>query len=188
MTLLSSLGKLFSSLVYNCIESEIDSKDILSPPQADSRKNYRTTDYIFTIFSLIKKAISKGKYLYTYFVGFRKAYDSICRKRLLHRLTEMGLIRKKLDIIKSMYIRQDESQTFLITIGLKQGNGLSTILFNIYITDLPGRLLEDSQSSDTINDISYLDDTKVNNLLFADDLAIGSLSKGDLQKIISILS
>ena len=50
-----------------------------------------------------------------------------------------------------------------------------------------GRLLEESQSSDTINDISYLDDTKINNLLFADDLTIFSLSKETLQKIISLL-
>ena len=34
----------------------------------------------------------------------------------------------------------------------------------------------------TINDISYLDDTKINNLLFADDLTIFSMSKEVLQK------
>ena len=72
----SSLGKLFSSLIYNRIENE--SKDILSPSQADFRKNDRTTVHIFTLFSLIKKALCKGKYLHTCFVNFRKAYDSIC--------------------------------------------------------------------------------------------------------------
>ena len=45
---------------------------------------------------------------------------------------------------------------------------------------MPRRLLVDSRSPDTISDIPYLDDTKVNNLLFADDLAIFSLSKEDL--------
>ena len=99
ITLLSSLRKLFSSLIYNRIES----KDVLSPSQAGFRKNYRTTDHIFTLFSLIKKALYKGKYLYTCFVDFRKAYDSICRKRMLYRLEEIGLIGKILDIIKSMY-------------------------------------------------------------------------------------
>ena len=44
-----------------------------------------------------------------------------------------------------------------------------------------GRLLEESQSADTINDISYLDDTKINNLLFADDLTIFTV-KRDLAK------
>ena len=88
---------------------------------------------------MIKKAISKGKYLYTSFVDFRKDYDSICRKRLLKRLEEIGVIGKILDIIKSMYksrkvslIHQDKiCQTFLTTIGLKQGDVLSKILFNI---------------------------------------------------------
>ena len=61
-----------------------------------------------------------------------------------------GLIGKILDIIKSMYkspnvslIHQDKiSQTFLTTIGLKQGDVLSTILFNIYINDCPGDYLK----------------------------------------------
>ena len=52
---------------------------------------------------------------------------------------------------------------------------------------MPRQLLEDSRSPDTISAVSYLDDTKRNNLLFADDLAISSLSKEDLQKRISIL-
>ena len=197
ITLLSSLGKLFSSLIYNRIENEIESKDILSPSQAGFRKNCRTTDHIFTLFSLLKKSISKGKYFYIRFVDFRKAYDSTCRKRLLYKLEETGLIGKILDIIKSIYkspkvsiIHQGKvNQTFLTNIGLKQGDVLSTILFStiIYINDLPRRLIEDSRFPDTISDIPYLDDTKINNLLFADDLAIFSLSKEDLQKRISIL-
>ena len=85
-------------------------------------------------------------------------------------------------------IHQDKiSQTFLTTIGLKQGDVLSIILFNIHINELPGQFLEDSRSSDNINDIQYLNDTKINNLLFVDDLVIFSLSKEDLQKRISIL-
>ena len=79
--LLSSLGKLFSSLIYNHIDNEIESKYILSPSQAGFRKKYRNTDHIFTLFSFMKKALCKGKYLYTCFVDFRKAYDSIYRKR-----------------------------------------------------------------------------------------------------------
>ena len=52
---------------------------------------------------------------------------------------------------------------------------------------MPRRLLENSRSPDTINDMPYLDDTKINNLLFTDDLAFFSLSKDDLQKRITIL-
>ena len=52
---------------------------------------------------------------------------------------------------------------------------------------MPRRLLEDSRSPDIISDVPYLDDPKINNLLFAGDLAIFSLTKEDLQKRISIL-
>ena len=117
------------------------------------------------------------------------------KKRLLYRLEEIVLIEKILDIIKSIckspevsLIHQDKiSQTFLTTISLKQGDVLSTILLNIYINDLSRRLLENSRSPDTVNDLPYLDDTKINNLLFADDLANFSLSKEELQKQISML-
>ena len=87
MTLVSSLGKLFSSLICNRIENEI-SKYILLPSQAGFRKNCGTTDHVFTLFGLIKKAMSKGRYIYTCFVDFRKAFDSICRKCLLLRLED----------------------------------------------------------------------------------------------------
>ena len=53
ITLLSSLRKLFSSLIYNHTENKIESKE--KPSQAGFRKNYRTTDHIFTLFSLINK-------------------------------------------------------------------------------------------------------------------------------------
>ena len=100
------------------------------------------------------------------------------------------LIEKILDIIKSIckspkvsLIHQDKiSQTFLTTTSLKQGDVLSTILFNIYINDLPRRLLENSRSLDAINDIPYLDDTKISKLLFADDLAFFFTAKGGLAK------
>ena len=62
------------------------------------------------------------------------------------------------------------------------------ILFNVYINDFLGRLLGDTRSSDTINDRPYLNDIKINDILFADDLAnFFSLSKEDLQKRRSIL-
>ena len=79
---------------------------------------------------------------------------------------------------KVCLIYQDDiSQTFPTKIGLKQGNVFNSILFNINKNDLPRGLLEDSTFSDTINDTPHLDDTKINNLLFASDLRIFSQPK-----------
>ena len=80
ITRLSSLGKLFSSLIYNCIENEIESKDILSPSQAGFRKNYRTIGHIFRLFSLIKKAISKESIYTLSLCTFEKAVTQYAEK------------------------------------------------------------------------------------------------------------
>ena len=84
--------------------------------------------------------------------------------------------------LKVSFIHQDKiSQTFLTSRGLKQGDVLSTILFNIYINDWSRPLLGNNQSPDAIKDIPYLGDNKIYNLLFADDLATFSLSREEYQ-------
>ena len=58
--------------------NEVERKDILSSSQASFRKYKITNDLTFTLFNLIKKALSKGKYLLTCSADFQKVYDSIC--------------------------------------------------------------------------------------------------------------
>ena len=84
----------------------------------------------------------KGKYLCTCFVDFSKAYYYI--DLLFKKLCKKGVSDKILQLIKSMYSSSIVSITFgekysaviETTIGLKQGDPLSTTLFNIYINSL----------------------------------------------------
>ena len=66
-------------------------------------KDHRTSDHIFTLFSLINKYTKKGKYLYACFVDFQKAYDSIKRDGLKRKLEQLGIKGDFLDIITSIY-------------------------------------------------------------------------------------
>ena len=118
---------------------------VLSPAQAGFRKDHRTSDHIFTLFSLINKYIKKEKYLYTCFVDFQKAYDSIRRDSLKHKLEQLGIKGNFLDIITSIYgstkvslsYNSSVSTTFITSIGLKQDDILSSMFFNLFINDLP---------------------------------------------------
>ena len=109
----------------------------LSPAQAGFRKDHRTSDHIFTLFTLINKYIKKVKYLYTCFVDFQKAYDTINRNSLRHKLEKFGICGKFLKIITSIYqstkvslsYNQKISAPFDTSIGLKQGDILSTTFF-----------------------------------------------------------
>ena len=47
--------------------------------------------------------MKKGKYLCTFFIDFQKAYDSIRPDSLKHKLEQLGIKRKFLDITTSMF-------------------------------------------------------------------------------------
>ena len=66
--------------------------------------------------------------------------------------------------------------------GIKQGDTLSTLLFNIYINDLPEYISKD------INEAVVIDNTRLNSLMFADDLVLICTSSNDLQQSIDNLS
>ena len=179
ITLTSCLRKIFGTLLHVRIENEVEKKKILSQSPAGFRKNYRTTDHMMTLITLIKKSLREEKYLYTCFVDFRKAYDLIFREGLIYSLKEFGLTGHILEIIKTMCATQrvfllcerEISQSFATKIGFKQGDVLSALLFNLHMNDL----------------LDLLDNVTINNLLSADDLTILSWSRYDHQKKISNL-
>ena len=86
----------------------------------------------------MKKYITTGKYLYTCFVDFQKAYDSIRRDGLKDKPEKIGNNEKLLDIMHAMYKAPNTSllyknkvtEPFYTTIGLKQGDIFTTIFFN----------------------------------------------------------
>ena len=62
---------------------------------------------------------------------------------------------------------------------------LSTLLFNLYVNDLPDFLNKESNSEEDQLYILKLDNVTINSLLFADDLTILYWSKYELQKKMS---
>ena len=68
-TLSNCLWKLFNTISYNRLQNELQKNIVLSPAQAGFQKDHKTSDLIFTLFSLINKY--KGKCVYTYFVDFQ---------------------------------------------------------------------------------------------------------------------
>ena len=194
ITLSKCLGKLFNTILHNRLQKELKKNTILSPAQAGFREDHRTSDHIFTLFSLINKYLKKGQYLYTCFVDFHKAFDSINRDKLKYKLEMFGIKGKFLDIVASMYnstqvslsYNQNISTPFKTTLGLKQGDILSTTFFNLFINDLP-MILENQKTHLEEDKNPDLFKTRISSLLFADDLAIFSLTQNGLQEKLDIL-
>ena len=108
-------------------------------------KGARTSDHIFLLQTIIEKVIKKQKgKLYTAFIDFSKAYDTVDRSKLIGCLQSLGINGIFLNNIKAMYentsykikLNNGVLDPIVSNLGLKQGSPLSPMLFNLYIDDM----------------------------------------------------
>ena len=133
----------------------------------------------------------KGQKIFSCFVDFRKAFDSVPRDILFTKLANIGINGKFFNILKSLYendvcrIKLDNgiSNTFLATQGVKQGCILSPLLFNIFMADLPDRLSNDSCKPVKVDELN-----KISCIIWADDIVLLSETEEGLQCMFNNLS
>ena len=108
------------------------------------------------------------------------------------RVEKICISGKFLDIIHAMYkepnisllYKSKVTEPFYTIIWFEQSDRLSTIFFDLFINDLSSLLADISNGN---NEKPKVENTNTSSLLFADDLAIFSLSQEELQNKINIL-
>ena len=195
----SVIAKLFAMILEQRIAKWADERGVKARGQAGFRKDHRTVDNIYVLRALIDrqkqirlKGNGPGK-LYTCFVDFRKAFDTVPRALLWQVLEELGINGRMLHIIKSLYandsaaVRTSEgiSEIFRCLLGVKQGCPLSPTLFGLYIDGLEKHLLQtagiDAPALSALGELVPL-------LLYADDLILISTTAKGLQRQLDALA
>ena len=106
ISLSSCLGKLFTRILNTRLTVFLDNNSIIPPEQAGFRKNFRTTDNVFILKSLHDKyRYARKTGLYTCFVDFSKAFDSVWRPGLLYKLQKSNVTGNVFNIIQSCLIK-----------------------------------------------------------------------------------
>ena len=188
----SCLGKLFCSILNQRLMEHVNSLNILHNSQLGFLPNNRTADHVLTLRTLIDKYVHcHQEKVYACFVDFRKAFDSVWHDGLLYKLLQINVGGNFYDLIKNLYynstgsvrIGDFQTQSFQYARGVRQGCILSPLLFNLYINDLPYSF------ENILSDPFVLPNgTKLNSLLYADDLIILSRSKAGLQNCLNTLA
>ena len=185
----SCLGKLFSKIMNNRLQNRLESNCEYTKFQCGFRKDHRTSDNIFILSQITRYYKSKGKKLYACFVDFQKAFDTVSRTGLFIKLINQKIGGNFLKTIKNMY----ENDSLAVKIGsritknipcyqgVKQGDSLSSTLFNLFINDLPQIFNENNSLPAKLEDIT------IGCLLYADDLVILSESHLGLQNSLNKL-
>jgi hypothetical protein len=109
--------------------------------QGGFRKGRSTTDQIFTLRMLQKQSFEQNISLHILFIDFKKAYDSIVRKKLYQAMKKRKIPDKLIGLTKIMLADTQNkisadgrlSDSFGGKIGVRQGDLLSTMLFNIVL-------------------------------------------------------
>jgi hypothetical protein len=185
ITLLSNFGKLFTSVLTKRVENWAEENKIQTDVQFGFRSGVSTVDAIFTLQSLVEYTLSKQSRLYCAFIDLKKAFDSVYRNALWFKLFNMGLDGKLLSIFKDMYCTVKScikhcntlSDFFDISVGLRQGQNNSPILFALFLKDIESFIKYDTEGDFGLNlfDLSFVI------LLFADDMVLIGKSVEELQ-------
>jgi hypothetical protein len=134
--LLSTSYKILSNNLLSRLIPYAD--EIIGDHQCGFRRNRSTTDKTFYICQILEKKWEYNGTVRQLFIHFKKAYDSIRREALYNILTEFRIPKKQMGLIK-MYLSETYSRVligknlsdkFTIENGLKQGDALSSLLFN----------------------------------------------------------
>ena len=119
-------------------------KNISHPFQGAFTKGRRSTDHIFVSNTLIDQAKHKGHPLYAAFIDLQKAYDSVNRPLRFREMIMCGLEPQFCKLVENMYIKASSriklgaklGQSFTTSVGLRQGDPLPPLLFNMFTADI----------------------------------------------------
>ena len=189
ITLLSTLGKLFTRVINNRLTDWAEKYNVYIEAQAGFRSKLGTVDNIFVLHGIINHIITSGKQLYCAFIDFTKAFDYVTRDNLWAKLIKLGIRGNILDIMKSMYsavksrvkLHNELSDGFSCMLGVRQGESISPFLFAMFLNDI-----EDVFISKGLCGID-VDCFKMFLILYADDIVIFANCKEELQLSLNVL-
>jgi retron-type reverse transcriptase len=173
ISLLSVIYKTYASLIQKRLAEAID--DDIQNTQYGFRKARSTSHPLACVRRLLERAeASKNPMCFT-FLDWEKAFDRIKQDKLLEALERMGLPRKYLAAIQSLYndpmfavkVGQNQSEWKKQQAGIRQGCPLSPYLFVIVMTVIFRDVHDDlNLTRGTVDGLSFTE------LLYADDTVL----------------
>ena len=186
ISLISCVCKIYSSFLNIRLNNYLENNDILVDNQNGFRSNRSCEDHVFVLSSVIKNRLTKNKPTFAAFIDLSKAFDSINRDLLFHKLLVNNINGHFYFAVKALYDRTQSCVNLKTVVtdwfntysGVRQGDNLSPTLFNLFMNDLAKEL-------NLLKLGISLDDLHLCCLLYADDIVLISDSEDKLQKMLN---
>lgn len=189
ISLLPITYKILSKALLYRLEKQVDHQ--IGEYQAGFRRGRSCAEQIWNLRTILRMRNTRNTVIT--FVDFKKAYDSIDRQTLFNTLKEYGVDGKTLRLIQQTLTETtakvkfmgEISEPFNIKTGVRQGDGLSPLLFNI-VLDKIVREWEEYVKGIQLGKKREVR-TWIKCLAFADDLAILNNNREEAQEAIEKL-
>ena len=170
---MSHVTKLVLLIVINRIRGR--TLDEIAPVQYGFMPDKGTGNAIFVLRRLVERSVEKQRDVYTYFIDYSKAFDTVKLESLVELLQSLDVVKSETRLLTSDNI----SEWLDIKQGVRQGCVASPHLFALY-TEMIMRELDDM-------DGFRIGGTVVNDLRYADDAVIIAKSEEQLLHLISVV-
>ena len=175
ISLLSCLGKVYTALISHRIVKYCEMLDLMCDEQNGFRSKRSCAHHIYVVTSIIRNRLSQGLETFAAMIDMEKAFDCLKRPFLYFKLLELNIDGKIYNAIKTLYsdnkafvrVNNDvQTDWFDVPYGVRQGDPLSSTLFNIYINGLAEHLKQLDLGIEISNGL------KICILLYADDIIL----------------
>ena len=141
ISILPCLYKSLEKLIRDRLMSFINKHNILYPYQYGFRKDRSSGHAVLDLTTTVYDTINDKKLACLVMIDLKKAFDTVCHKRLLLKLNNYVIRRNAYDLLKSyltnryQYVRINNNSSTLkqIKYGVPQGSILGPLLFIIYV-------------------------------------------------------
>lgn len=173
--------KLLAMIIRNRLKNAAER--IVGEYQCGFRENRSVNDQIFILKQIMNSSHEYELPLCLLFIDFKQAYDRVKRGRLFEVMETFGIPSKIINLVKlslectkcKILLDGKISDGFDINRGLRQGDPLSPILFNLILE----RIMRDSK----IRTKGLIYHHKHQCMAYADDIVLVTRSKHELKEI-----